>query len=573
MPPSCRFFARGSVIQLPDESKGRRHPARRTSNATQALWRKTPGKRKIAACRRCVMQRKLLIEVVIAALALAWVAILPACSPTPTYPPQGSGQPWGFYDGQSRFGDAAYDSGAATPTDAGPAKTDTGTPPKGGDTASKADAAPADAGPVDSGPPACKPTDPPDEKCDGIDNDCNGETDEASCKIPGNDCTVGKCDSEKALKGEDGCTYSQPEGVPCDDNDKCTEGDTCKGGACKSGAGVACDDNNVCTLDDCSADTGKCEYKTFPNGIKCDDSKPCTTADKCLAGKCTGQMNASCEDGQPCTSDDCDTTGACIHKSIDGAACTDGNACTQDDACGLGKCLPGKAVICNDNNKCTDDICDPNAGCVHKPKAEGKECSDGICSKGGKCDKQGVCAGEVGLCDDKNPCTDDTCTSITGCQHKQVAENTVCGPGLWCKSNAKVFTELKGKPKLPIPDNDPIGVFDTILFPDNGIAESLEVALELTNSDLSGVSVVLYDPNNTKYTLHENTSGQSIKTTYPTVSKPKDGNLYSWIGKNPKGKWRLLVVDLKFKDNGNDGEITAWSVKSSMTSLKMVCTP
>jgi len=503
--------------------------------------------------------------------ALTLCGVVQACSPTPLFVPQGDGGM--FFDGTSTFGDSAGDAGAVTPTDA--SAKDTKSPPKGNDTTGGGDqdAAKADIPPVDTGPPACVPTKPPKEKCDGIDNDCNGETDDLACVIEGNACTVGKCDSAKALKGEDGCTYSQPEGVICDDNNKCTAGDTCKGGACISGPAVACNDNNGCTLDKCNASTGKCDYQIFPNGINCDDSKPCTTADKCLVGKCVGQLNAFCEDGEPCTADDCDTTGACIHKSNDGAACTDGNACSQDDACGLGKCLAGKQVVCNDNNKCTDDLCDPKAGCVHKPKEVGKACSDGICSKGGKCDAQGKCAGEIGQCDDDDPCTDDTCTTATGCLHKQVAENTICGPGLFCKSNAKVITEAKGKPNLPIPDNNPIGINDTIIFPDKGIAESLEVSVKLTNSNMIGLEVTLYDPNNTKYTLHNKGIGTSIDTTYPTLTKPIEGNLYSWIGKNPKGKWRLLAVDLHFKDNGNDGAIIAWSVKTTITSLKMVCAP
>ena len=511
------------------------------------------------------MQKLPFLSVLIVCLAGA------ACAPTP--PPYVPYSGYGI-DGTASFGETVQDAGQATATDTGSGTIDIGVPPTDSgakDAITATDAGPKDSGPVDSGVPPCTPTNPPAEKCDGIDNDCNGETDDLSCVIPGNACTVGKCDSARALKGEDGCVWSQPEGVPCDDGNKCTLDDACKGGSCASGPAVACNDNNSCTLDDCNSGTGKCDYVTFPNGIICDDGKPCTNADKCLAGICVGQMTAFCEDGEPCTADDCDTTGACIHKSLDGAACTDGNACSTDDACGLGKCLPGKAVICNDDNKCTDDICDPKAGCVHKPIETGKSCSDGVCSKEGKCNAQGVCEGEVGQCADQDPCTDDKCTPLTGCQFVPVAENTPCGLGQFCKSNAKVPHEAPGKPKLPLPDNDPIGVNDTIDFPDKGVAESLEIKLVMTNSDLSGVTVLMYDPNNTKYVLHDGGPGTTKDTIFPTLTKPEDGNLYSWIGKNPKGKWRLLATDLKGGPGGMDGEITFWSVKTTMTIPKLTC--
>ena len=84
--------------------------------------------------------------------------------------------------------------------------------------------------------------------------------------------------------------------------------------------------------------------------------------------------------------------------------------------------------------------------------------------------------------------------------------------------------------------------------------------------------VELFDPNNDKYVLYSKGSlGTKLDSLWPTVSQPVQGNLFAWVGKNPKGKWRLIVYDHKFKDNTTDGKIASWSVKTTSISNKMVC--
>jgi MYXO-CTERM domain-containing protein len=46
------------------------------------------------------------------------------------------------------------------------------------------------------------------------------------------------------------------DGAFCDDNDLCNGRETCKAGACSSGAALACDDMDVCTTDSCSPTLG-----------------------------------------------------------------------------------------------------------------------------------------------------------------------------------------------------------------------------------------------------------------------------------------------------------------------------
>src|SRR5215813_1183424 len=48
----------------------------------------------------------------------------------------------------------------------------------------------------------------------------------------------------------------------------------------------------------------------------------------------------SCDDGNPCTDDICDPQLGCLHAS-NSAPCSDGNACTTNDVCNGGTCVGG----------------------------------------------------------------------------------------------------------------------------------------------------------------------------------------------------------------------------------------
>ena len=131
--------------------------------------------------------------------------------------------------------------------------------------------------------------------------------------------------------------------------------------------------------------------------------------------------------------------------------------------------------------------------------------------------------------------------------------------------------QMCGKANLPIPDNNPIGVPDTLIFPDIGLAQQLDVDIDLTNSDVPSMTIKLWDPNNVEYLLAaKNLKGKSLKTSFPSKTKPVKGDLGTWVGKNPKGKWRIQVIDGSFKNNGNDGAVKSWCVTIKTLSNKKV---
>jgi hypothetical protein len=142
----------------------------------------------------------------------------------------------------------------------------------------------------------------------------------------------------------------QSNGDPCNDHNPCTVSDVCAGGNpdyinpvtgqhepipphCQPGTALTCpDDGNPCTVDVCNYFGGGCGMQ-----VECQD------------------------DGNPCTDDICDeSTGAC--GIFNTAWCTDENLCTTDDICTGGVCQGTPTVCPNDNNPCTNDVCDLATG-------------------------------------------------------------------------------------------------------------------------------------------------------------------------------------------------------------------
>ena len=239
------------------------------------------------------------------------------------------------------------------------------------------------------GKPLCDAPDAKPELCNGIDDNCNGQTDEGICD-DGQDCTVDSCDSAG------GCIHNGVTGIQCSD-----DGDTCT--------------NDVCNAD------GQCIHKPVA-GVACDDGSICTQTDKCLAGTCVGGNALDCDDSDPCTSDSCDPFTGCTHAPASDAVCTDdGNPCTLDQ-CQAGQCVhkPNEGGACTDDGKhCTLDVCS-NGVCTH-PQSQGA-CEDGNpCTENDLC-KGGACqAGPIKACNDGSQCTKDTCDPTTGCQHDSQA--------------------------------------------------------------------------------------------------------------------------------------------------------
>jgi hypothetical protein len=313
------------------------------------------------------------------------------------------------------------------------------------------------------------------ESCNGLDDDCDSETDEPSmvggkyvelCD-DGNECTADSCD------GEAGCTQAPLSEGECKDGDVCTVGDHCEGGLC-TGSPILCNDSNSCTDDSCDG-LGGCSFVN--NQADCDDGDPCSVADECDEGLCAGYPIAcecladeDCgvlEDANLCNGTlSCDTsslphkcvldpdslvvcpegeesacqenacnpaTGLCaVVAANDGFACDDGDACTIGEHCEAGACAGSVPAVCADNNPCTDDSCSAVLGCLFVPNVS--PCDDGDdCTAGDTCSAGKCVTGKALSCNDGNACTADSCTDGIGCVH--VPTPAICDDGNECTLN------------------------------------------------------------------------------------------------------------------------------------------
>ena len=307
--------------------------------------------------------------------------------------------------------------------------------------------------------------------CDDA-NPCTADSCEAKvgCVFAPNTAT---CDDGNACTETDGCAAGKcggkakvcNDGSPCTDdacdpktgctktNNKATcalgsacETGQCTDGQCKTVGKTGCDDNNACTVDTCDATKG-CQFKPVADGNKCGTANACVAQSTCQAGVCAAGTKTDCSDGNACTTDFCDAAAGCSWTP-NTAPCDDGNACTKGEVCGVipgqgPTCKPGTAVdvatACNDQNVCTQDSCDPKAGCVYAPIAGA--CNDGnVCTSGEAC-TAGKCAGGSNTsCDDGKPCTTDNCDPKSGAcswtgktgtcdDNNQCTEQDVCSNG------------------------------------------------------------------------------------------------------------------------------------------------
>ncbi len=226
-------------------------------------------------------------------------------------------------------------------------------------------------------------------------------------------CITNTCDAKSGV-----CVYKWAQyGSVCSDGDACNGPDLCVSGACKGSSSLNCDDKNPCTVDSCSNVKG-CQH--VANTLLCDDGNPCTTGDVCLGGGCGGTPKASCG---------CATGADCV-------AFEDGNACNGTLKCVKGTCTVDAASVvqCADAGPCVAQVCDPKTGkCGGQNLPAGTLCSDGNqCTYGDVCSAVGTClAGTKLECDDKNPCTSDSCDSKFGCSHG-FADGTACSDGDPC---------------------------------------------------------------------------------------------------------------------------------------------
>jgi cysteine-rich repeat protein len=206
---------------------------------------------------------------------------------------------------------------------------------------------------------------------------------------------AGVCDSDTGL-------CSDPEkvnGSACDDENACTQLDSCQSGVCSSGPAITCTALDEChDVGVCDSATGVCSNPDKPNGTSCNDTNSCTQTDTCQAGTCTGGNPVTCTALDECHDVGvCDSaTGVCSNPDKpNGTSCNDTNSCTQTDTCQAGTCTGGNPITCIALDQCHDvGVCDSATGvCSNPDKPNGTSCNDtNSCTQTDTC-QAGSCAG------------------------------------------------------------------------------------------------------------------------------------------------------------------------------------
>lgn len=350
-----------------------------------------------------------------------------------------------------------------------------------------------------------------DRSCDGIDQDCSGAADEDFVPYAST-CGTGVCLAEGivscvAANLVDDCREEPPNGpddAACDGLDDNCDGrtdegfvaaaTTCGTGACE-GAGVTTCAGGVLG-DTCQAGVGQARDEDCDDvDDDCDggtDEDYLAPATGCGVGGCTRQGELACREGAvvdtcvPGTPAASDTTCDGVDDDCDRA--TDEDVPAQGTRCGVGACAASGQLTCEvgelvdscvplapdcSGRQCGGDGCGGSCGTCPAPAAacltvtcsgEGQcvtTVNQGSCYVGGVCYAQGDenPANDCQLCewstdptgwtnlkrgsvcgDDGNSCSGDTCDGQGTCTHPVLPDLTACNDGRaetvgdWCAS-------------------------------------------------------------------------------------------------------------------------------------------
>jgi hypothetical protein len=298
-----------------------------------------------------------------------------------------------------------------------------------------------------------------------------------AARVQGSPCgEAGTCQNGRCVPLEQKCTRD----VDCSDDDVCNGRETCSSsGACEPGAPLDCSDDNACTGDSCNPVRG-CEHPPVADQAACGQTQHCE-AGRCIANaQCAS--DPQCNDGNVCNGTERCVAGTCAPGET--LSCGDGNACNGTETCDPARgCVDGPDLACADTNPCTENTCDPAQGCLFPPVANGLSCGtegepqacvDGgcvsvACTTAAHCDDAKFCTGVEACvdlrcvpgtppvcddgnacngadtcdvltdackfgtttCDDRNPCTADSCVPETGCKN-ELLSGVACGEKQLC---------------------------------------------------------------------------------------------------------------------------------------------
>ncbi len=260
--------------------------------------------------------------------------------------------------------------------------------------------------------------------CNGIDDDCNPDTDDGLASCNGYRCDGVKC--------RIGCTVDE----------ECVATLFCRDNACHGllSVGTACKDDLYCESAICecaSADCSerRCAESRCPdcqfvetNGAGCNgtidgvEHGKCTGSSVCQAGACKGENGGDCAQDAECISGSCDANGKCAAPAGLGETCNSAPDCRGDLQCESGKCLSPNGVTCPKDDDCASGSCSASGICGN-PQDLGQSCnSESDCIGTLVCSTESprACRRPPGsTCTSDGQCVTGSCGAIPNrfCQH------------------------------------------------------------------------------------------------------------------------------------------------------------
>jgi RHS repeat-associated protein len=238
---------------------------------------------------------------------------------------------------------------------------------------------------------SCVPLSSDDRTCDGVDDDCDGRVDDDFVNTTSS-CGVGECAATGTITcsgghSTDSCHAGAPAAADasCDGLDNDCDGRTdehfapqrvsCGAGACTAAGSTSCVSGHIqndCTPSAPSADDASCNgIDDDCNGaIDEDFSVPPTT---CGVGACAASGTVSCEHGaqvdtctpRPAEMSDANCNG--VDDDCDGR--TDENYVSVASTCGIGACAATGSVTCAHGH--TNDSCQPGVAAADDTTCDG----------------------------------------------------------------------------------------------------------------------------------------------------------------------------------------------------------
>ncbi|MDP1821724.1 MAG: tenascin-X [Archangium sp.] len=167
-----------------------------------------------------------------------------------------------------------------------------------------------------------------------------------------------------------------------------------------------------------------------------------------------------CVPSSPCVASHFDPASqACVEEPVeDGLACDPGTLCLVDARCEAGRCV-GTARTCEDDNRCTIDVCYPMTGCefLPSPPCPGDgACLEGTCDPATGCGLQpredGSSCGRAGSCTMANVCIEGTCVTRDPPDGFVCAEESPCSGEGRCVNDTCVRSASPQGTELLLPN-------------------------------------------------------------------------------------------------------------------------